>query len=226
MGHTLPMTSLVSGLTKHKNVQVIMYSNIEHKGLIESTGAEFRHLQLDRDLDDDMLENIKKRILPIDRLFTDIINAGEKFLPELIRCVEEEQIDLVLYDLGAVYAKWLMMYLRSQYKKGKLSRPPPKAVMTSPSVIFDDAIYPNSHEQSFLPEKTGKIQLLAVIKFFFVFLRYWLFCIKFGIERNKLKYLIVGHREEVNLCLIVPEIQPRAHLYPKNVKFIGSCACK
>ena len=226
MGHLYPMTSLVSAVAKQKNVKVIMYGNIEHKELIESTKAEFRHFQAPGELDDVMLENIKKHRFPLDRVLNEFIDVAEAFLPELLRCVEEDEIDLILFDFFSVYAKWLMKYLRNQHKKGKLSRPPPKAVMSSASFIVEKGIYPNSYEMQHRPSMSSSLSIKMVFNLILVMIKYVIFCFKYGLEIESLTKTALEHREEINLCTIVPEIQPRAHLLPKSIKFIGSCACK
>ena len=226
MGHLYPMTSLVSALAKQNNVKVIMYGNLEHKELIESTKAEFRHFQMPAELDEVMLENIKNHKLPIDREFNDALNIAEAIIPELVRCVEQDSIDLVLLDFFSIYAKWLMKYLRAQHKKGKLSRPPPKAVMTSAAFVMEKGIYPNSYEMQFMPDFLGSLSIRTVFNLIIVMIKYLMFCFKYGLKVESMVSTISDHREEINLCTIVPEIHPRAHLFPKSIKFIGSCACK
>jgi hypothetical protein len=55
-------------------------------------------------------------------------------------------------------------------------------------------------------------------------LRYISFCNRLGIEVvNPIKFAYETS-EELNICSLIPELQPRSHLFPsKSFKFIGSC---
>lgn len=222
MGHLNPFVSLASGLAKHKNLKIIMYGNMEHKELIESANVEFRNLEIKTENDPKVVREWRKSF-PIDKLMSYFLDSAENVLPELIRCVQEEEIDLIIYDFVTVYAKWLVRYLDIQHEKGRLSRPPPKRIMCSASFMQEQGVYPNQHEMRYQIMPKFSVSLLIGLLIFYI--RYFFFCRKYEIKfsENLFNLAFLG-KERLNLCYVVPELQPRAHLFPKNVKFIGSCA--
>ena len=109
VGHLNPFVSLANGLAKHKNLKIIMYGNREHQELIESANVEFRNLELKFQNDPKVVREMRTSF-PIDKLMNFFLSSAESALPELIRCVQEEEIDLIVYDFMTVYAKWLVRY--------------------------------------------------------------------------------------------------------------------
>ena len=147
------------------------------------------------------------------------------FLDVLNQDVQEEEIDLIIYDFLTVYAKWLVRYLDIQHEKGRLSRSPPKRIMCSPSFMQEKDVFPNEHEKKF--QIMPKLSLRLLLGLLLFYIRYFFFCRKYELNFWENLFNLAFHsKEEFNLCFVVPELHPRAHLFPKNVKFIGSCAGK
>ena len=220
-GHINPFVCYGSELAKNKNIKLIMYCNKQFQNMIEAANIEFRNIDVEYPSDKISVSELRNQ-MPIHKVLGAFMETIDLMLPEFIRCIEEENIDLIIYDFMSVHAKWLLKYLRIQYEKGKLKRPPPKALMFGPSLLHQKGIYPNSYEQRFLPNP--KISLGFLYNMIVFFIKYSLFCFKYHLPIENPINLLFYTKEELNIVCIVPEFQPRAHLYPKNVKFVGNCA--
>ena len=123
-GHFYPFACFAGELAKRKNLKIIMYGNKEFQPMVERTNVEFRNVDVDN-----WSENIDalefRNNFPIHKLLYSYMRAAEKIMPELIRCVQEDEIDLIIYDFMTVYAKWFLKFLRTQHDRGELKRPLP-----------------------------------------------------------------------------------------------------
>jgi hypothetical protein len=222
-GHFNPFVCYGAELAKNKNVKVIMYSHQKNRQVIEAGNIEFREANFDLPMNQ-ISVNEARNHLPIHKILGLFIEATDELLPELVRCVHEEEIDLIVYDFMTVYAKWLLKYLKARYEKGELKRPPPKALMFGPSLLHQKGVYPNSFEEKFLPKP--KLTLGFILKMIVFFFKYAFFCYKYGLPIENPATLIFYSKETLNICCVIPEFQPRSHLFPQNIKFVGNCACK
>ena len=222
-GHFNPFICYGAELAKNQNVKVIMYNNKQNQKLIESANIEFREADVDLPTNMVSVKELRKD-LPIHKLLGFFIDATEKLLPELIRCVQEEGIDLIVYDFMTVYAKWLMKRLRIMQKKGELKKPLPKALTFLPSLAQEKGIYPNSFEEHLIPKPRFSLKL--AFNLFLFFIKYISFCFRQGLKVENPFELIFEQREPLTICCVAPEFQPRSHLFPKGTKFVGNCAGK
>ena len=165
-----------------------------------------------------------RKSLPIHKMLYSFMESTEKALPELVRCVREDNIDLIIYDSMTVHAKWLMRHLESKYQRGELKKPPPKAMTFVPTLLHEKGVYPNSFEEQLLPKPTFSFKLMFNMLIFFV--RYIFFCRRISVPVLNPFHLVFYAKEPFIICCVVPELQPRYQLFPKSIKFVGNCACK
>ncbi len=208
---------MARGLVTQKNAHIIFYGNEEHKQIIEATGSQFKcysHFPTDKIQKTSNDPNYQPNFLPI---FTDyLIEMTSKLLPELIKTVNEEKPDLIIYDSISVHAKYLIEYLRMYQSNHR-----PASVIFSPTFTTFGGVYPNFFERQLNHEKHGIFYYIYLLK---ANIRQIRLCLKFGLKlNNPVKFLSYVNDTELNLVAIFPELQARSSLCSKNVKFVGSC---
>ena len=220
-GHINPMVSLANDLNKSNKCHIIFYGNLEHKKLIESSRSEFRNIEL-VDPTERMNPNQLRNDFPVDIMMQMFMDSYDKFEPELMRTLEAEDVDMIMYDFLTAYGNWFVQKLKKLKQQGKLKKKLPKFVAFYPSFVMDESLFPNVAEKVYLPKP--KLSFKFVLKMLVFAIKYIYFCWSRSVQlMNPAKFLF-PKREELNLCCIIPELQPRSYLYPKSVQFIGSCA--
>lgn len=221
-GHLNPMTSFINELAKNKNLKIFFPGNEVDRKLIESTKAQFvpMHVEL---FQNTVNMNELRNSVPLDKMMNISINVGRNVLPKMAEFVQKEKIDLVIYDFATSHGKWLKQHLEYLQRSGKFSGNLPGFVMFSPSFMCSRNVYPNKAEPLFFPKP--KFSLSIILKILVTMIRYLIFGFKFGLKRENPNNFLF-HREELNICCITPEVQPRSHMFEKSLVFVGSCACK
>ena len=223
VGHLTPLVCYGAELAKNKNVKVIMHNSKLHKKLIESANIEFREVDIYDAINDFTIHELRVE-MPIYKILGFYMEACEKIMPELIRCVQEEDIDLIVYDFMTVYAKWFMKRLRAMHQKGELKKPVPKALTFMPSLVHEKGIYPNSFEEKFMIKP--QVTLKFAFNMFIFFFKYMWFCRRNQLPVENILDLIFNQKEPLTICCVVPEFQPRSHMFSSGIKFVGNCAGK
>ena len=222
-GHLNPFLCYGSELLKNKNVKAIMYGNKEHQKMIEGAGIEFREADIDIPSSLFSIKELRKEF-PLHKMLNFFMDSADKLIGELVRCVKEEEIDLVVYDQMTIYAKWLLKHLQVKYEKGELNRPLPKAITFMPSMVQEKNVYPNSFEKQLYPKPIFTLKIAFNILIFMV--RYIAFCFRYSLKVENPFELIFMQKAPLTICCVAPEFQPRSHTFPSSVKFVGQCAGK
>lgn len=222
-GHLLPLTSFINELAKEKDVKIIFYGNEEFRQLIEKTGAEYRNLEFEL-FNPKQNMNELRHDFPLDQMMTRYMRLADKMMPNMLKVIENEEIDLIIYDFATVYAKWFVQYLEKKYETKEMKRKPPPSVMFSPSFLMTDGVYPSQVEKDLIPKPKLTFSLIfRLIKFAFRFIYFYY---KYGFKLENPIFLTIYKQAKLNLCCIMPEFHPKSHLFDKNCFFIGHCACK
>ena len=223
VGHLNPVCSLVNELAKKKNVTVIFFGNAEHRQLIESARAEFRLCKVEI-VDPDKSINDMRHEFPLADMMNRYMNIADEMMPQYLRVVEQKNVDLVIHDFGAVWARWFIEYMSNMHAKGVMKRPPPKTIMVSASVLFDPRVYPSEAEAKFFPKQKFSLRVFVIMMLFQ--LKYWWFYRKHGFKYVSPMEFLVFSKDKLNMCCVTPEFHPRSHLFDKSIKFVGNFACK
>ncbi|CAF0791538.1 unnamed protein product [Brachionus calyciflorus] len=218
-GHINPITGLAKELVAKKSFDVIFYGNIEHKDLIERTGATFRqysHI---------LSTNFKHKPLNEDKhdaledLFTKMINISYEAVPVLLQQVENDKPDLIIYDHFSFPARYMLKVMESRFAKGLSQQPTPPAVNFYTCFASKDGLYP-SNEQ--LQEIVGGgFRLMATMAR--LIMRQSLFSWKFGINIYNPVNFIYNESEKLNLVSVFPELHPHSDKFDSSYKFVGCC---
>ena len=221
-GHLNPMTSFINELGKNRNLKIVFPGNEVDRGLIEATKATFVPMHVDV-FDKRLNMNKLKDDVPMDKMVERFMTIGQDVLPKLTELVQKENFDLVIYDFATPYGRWLKNRMQYLEKAGQLKCKMPEFIMFSPSFMCAKEIYPNKAEPPMFP--VPRLGLQMILKLIVVIIRYVFFLWKFGLNfDNPVNF--VFQREKLNICGIIPELQPRSYLFDKSITFAGSCACK
>ena len=221
-GHLNPMASFINELAKTPNFKIIFPGNECDRKLIEGTKAEFRLMDIVV-IDPNLNLNEMRKNPPIDKMMLKAIEIADETVPKLVKIIDEENIDLVIYDFATGHAKCLREYLHKRCKEGFINKKKlPGFIMFSPSFMCAKGIYPNKAEPVFF---NTKLRGLMALKMLMHSYKFYKFSKRYGLELQDPETFMF-FREELNLCCVVPELQPRSHLFDKSVVFVGSCACK
>jgi hypothetical protein len=219
-GHLNPVAGMVNELVNKYKANVIFYGNKENKTLIESIGASFRQYsyyptaeymaQLAKEKNDDIIETL-------DAIYFN--NVTTRILPELVNMIETEKPDLIISEPFAVHVKYLSMYL----EKNSIKMPPCINYFTTFPIIPN--LYPNvveeeiGYKQKFSIWRTLRIFYYSIV----AYVKQVFFCRRFGIKyTNPFLHLYSTWKADLNLVSIMPELQPRQHMFDKTFKFSGA----
>ena len=222
-GHLNPMASLVNEITKNTSVKVIFFGNAEHRELIEKTKAEFRLCKIDF-FDPNKSVNEMRHSFSFSEIMGKYMRIADEMFPIYLRVIEQENIDLIIHDFGAIWARWFLAHIDVLFAKKQMKKKPPKSVMISPSFLFEKDLYPGETEAKFLPKP--KLSPGFIFDSMFFMPKYWYFYYKYGIEYVGPMDIIVFSKDKLNLCCVMPEFHPRSHLFSKSTHFVGNYACK
>ena len=221
-GHLNPMTSFINELGKNRNLKIVFPGNEADRKLIESTGARFVSMPMTV-FGDRMKMNEMRNNFQMDLMMEQYMKVGYDVVPQLTELVQREHFDLIIYDFATTGGRWIKSRMQSLQAAGQLKCKMPEFVMFSPSFMCAKDMYPNKSEPPMFP--IPKLGLFMVLKLIVIFFRYVLFCWRFGLKLEN-PAVFVYQREKLNICGIIPELQPRSHMFEKCLVFVGSCACK
>ena len=220
-GHLNPLVSLANEMNKYKNCRIIFYGNMQHKKLIESSKSEFRNLEVE-DPAEKFNPNETRNELHIDAMMGFMMLSFVMCAPEVRRLFEKVPFFLVIFDYFTGYIRMAVEKLKRLEKEGKLKKRLPKFATFCPSFMMDEKIFPNEAEKFFVPKPKITLGFLVTLQIWMA--KYLYFSWRHSLPLLNTKKMMFPEREALNLCCIIPEFQPRASLFPKSVKFIGSCA--
>ena len=223
-GHLNPIASFVSELAKNKNLKIIFYGNQECQKIIENTKAEFRsynHSVGMLDLTPDYSRFPLK--FPMDKFMDHLLTVADIMLEELVRTVEEEEIDLIINDFATMYATWLKEIVNKRYEAKLLKRPCPPTISFWSVFVFKKNVFPNLEEKKYFDQQSLTVDFIWTI--LVILYKYVRFCYKWGLSLTSLEDLLMYKEGERAICCIAPEIHPRSYVYPKAISFVGICTC-
>ena len=219
-GHLNPVAGMVNELVKKYKANVIFYGNKENRTLIESIGASFRQYsyyptaeymaQLAKEKNDDIIETL-------DAIYFN--NVTTRVLPDIVSMIETEKPDLIISEPFAVHVKYLSMYLEQK----SIKMPPCINYFTTFPIIPD--LYPNKVEKEIGYKPKFSIWRSLRIAYYSIvaYVKQLIFCRKFGLKYvNPFKVVYSTWKADLNLVSIMPELQPRQHMFDKTFKFSGA----
>jgi hypothetical protein len=144
----------------------------------------------------------------------------DKCLPGLIEDVERERPDLIVYDVFAMQAKYLLRSMELRYKNKKSSLKPPPAIMFATTFAQKLGVFPTFGEVL----KMVNINIGFFINMLLAFLHQIYFSWKHGLDIIDVFNLLTNHDEKTVIVTIFPEFQPRLDKFnDPPFKFVGSC---
>ncbi len=219
-GHLIPMRCLINELSKQPNVKIYFPSTVEQKKSIEAAikNVKFVDFQVDYLTESSSIQQ------DLDQIVRAMMNVADQIIPKLIKFIDDEKIDLIVYDFLTLYAKWTLEILEKRHKNSPASvRAPPKAVQFSPTFGMYPDLYPNEFEMKLFPLPRFGLSLIGRLICYFV--RAMIFCFKHGIKLRG-PVGMVQRYEDLNLVCIANELQPKAQMFPKSFHFIGDVICR
>jgi UDP:flavonoid glycosyltransferase YjiC (YdhE family) len=215
-GHINIMSCLVKELVNRKNYNVIFFSNEKYKDLVEKTGAQYKQYSNFPDL------KLSNELSVFDIAIL-LMKAALNVLPELIKFCEEEKPDLILCDNGTYYGRFLINYLKTNDENGRLMFKMPRVVMLHSTFAMIENIYPNNDEVNLMIGKKNLGMILGYFKLYFIQKKINdRFKLSLPNEMRKVARAL-ANENNLNLCAVFPELQPRADKLMDKFKFIGCC---
>lgn len=235
-GHVNPMLPILKQLIKSNRTEIIVYLTDEFKTKVESIGAQFRPL-----IDFDLTKKVKiepvgnKRKLELTNVMNSLLDSVSANLEYLAAEINKEKPNLIFYDISGMHTKWTIKYYKKWYDLAKNSSdksqlkfsptwPLPPMIAFSPMFLMDKLIYPNKVERDlFFQLSPGLVFGIAG-----VFMKGLSKSIKHGLGfQNIMGSIDLKPDEHTSFVIasILPEIQPRSHLFDSDIyKFVGSTA--
>lgn len=116
-GHVIPALGLAEELVKKYNTIIEFYGIEDHRELIQKTGSNFRkysHFLKDTFAAKPLNQD---KTTPIGDFFSKLIDSAYKEVPNLIKDVEEEKPDLIIYDHLCFNAKLMLKVMKKITKR-------------------------------------------------------------------------------------------------------------
>lgn len=224
-GHFNPIASFISELAKHKNLKIIFYGNKECQQTIENTKAEYRSYKKSVEMLDLTPDHSRLPLkFPMDKFVDHLLTVADDSLEEMIRTVEEEEIDLIIHDFATIYATWLKELVNKRYKAKLLKRPCPPTISFWSVFVFKKDIFPNLEEKKYFDQQSLSLDFIWTI--LVILFKYVRFCFKWGLRVTDISDLLYYKEGQRAICCIAPELHPRSFVYPKSISFVGPCTCK
>ena len=208
-GHINPVSCIVRELIDKHNVQVICYGLDMIKTYIEKSGAEYRKYGKS-----EWTEPPNPKIGDVLNVLLDMTNEN---LLRLVKMIENETPDLIIYDEMAIYAKFALRFLRKKHRKSKTFTIPP-AIMFRAALPIQIGVHPNKVESELMGKSLANTFSLVQPN-----LKLLLLNLRYGLGVNNLIEFTWMTAEKMNIVGIFPELQPRSHLFSKVNKFVGIC---
>lgn len=222
-GHMNPSTSIIGEYNKvyPDSARFIFYSDREFKTLVEKSGAEFRQLEQFHG-NPFAKEDLTKARNVMWRLYYMTISYASIILNQVLRDVEKDRPDLIIFDHPNLHPFYLQQILEKRYKSKKSDLKPPKFLEFSTTFAFDENIYPPKEKIVDLFRRDSTIwtplyMIAMTIK------QIWL-SFKFGMNiYNPLKLIFVPHYDIPKVVTVAPALQPFSDKYNKAYRFVGCC---
>lgn len=215
-GHVNPSLGMVQELVRQK-AKVIFYSNPEFRDVVTKAGAEFREYSYYPVMKSERLQKSNNELLLL--IVDEAMKISDRILPDLIRIIDEEKPDLLVYDTLAMHAKYLLNHLKIRHQNDPTKLAPPKALVVAPAFATVDGIFPDEKEIKKWTEENVDAK----------FLEYYQRLVMHQFELNakhnldftdpvKMSYAFY---EDIKIVTVFPELHPRSQLYDKSFKFVG-----
>ena len=218
IGHTNPMSCILHEIVQSKQARVICYGMEPIRTLIEKTGAEYREFKYSGM--QKQMAKLKLRQLKNMDIFNRMLGIVDENSVNMANMIEEEKPDLVFFDELAVYAKFAMMILRKRHGNDKHFKMPLAATLKT-ELPKQEGVYPNKIESAFDSDELKTLRFK--IDYMLVNARLSRMCIRHGFKALSLFKLAWYTDEDLNISPVIPELQPRSHLFDKTHKFVGIC---
>ena len=213
-GHCNPIFGVCSQLNKvETNTKILVFGDAKFKSLFEKCGAEFRLYP-----SSSLYDMISPKTDGFDLLVkgVDIANRNATGMcQEILR----EKPDLILYDKGTCFPKFILEYVMIQYKKHSLSM---FKLMGYSTTFQLDNEYPNEHERNAVGLKIGLKHVLTLVTYA---KRKRDFNRKYGIQTPVFPFISNWEQleHETTVVFTFPQLQARSHLRnAEKFKFVGS----
>jgi len=211
-----------------------VYSTEKYRKSFENVGAKYRSLV---NWDSDMVEIAdvgKKRVFQSLTMLKRLSYYAAKSAKQLAQDIDNEQPDLIVYDITALYVRWTLEYYTKWYdlaqKKTDSSdlefspkNPVPPLVCMSPSFARDFINFPNKAEARFTKQNFFTLSFLIGIILYVI--SHFYRCYKCGLGfRSPFRNVYPAPIANTKFVLVTvfPELQARAHMFDKSMyKFIG-----
>jgi UDP:flavonoid glycosyltransferase YjiC (YdhE family) len=214
-GHLNPAVCLANELVKNQGMHVTVFSSENYRNLIEKSGSVFRAYSYF-----DMSKTIPKNDEKANpsEFFNFLIDTGIRLLPELKEYCNKEKPDLIIFDNLSLHSRYLYSYLKNQHKLNKLDYQLPKFMVLYSSFAQKQKIYPNSDEIKMIFENFGAGVLVSMIT---ACIKQFKTNMKLGLDLPLNPIESMGPIDEMNICCVFHELQPRADNMIDKIKFVG-----
>lgn len=211
-----PIACVIDELVNKRNVKVYFFGNEKYKELIEKTGSEYRQYSY---FDMDILP-LNEEKLNLGEFFRLMMKFAADLLPELYKFCQEEKPDLIFMDHMSLHAKYLRNYLMIQDKKKKLDFSLPKFVDFFSTFATLPGIYPTKED---IKNAVGKFDFRILFELFKIPCRQRRINKRLGLNLKLDLQKLFAPIDEVNICCILMELQPKADSMAHVYKFPGMC---
>jgi hypothetical protein len=226
-GHINPIACAVAQFRlDYPQHEIIFYGTPLYKPAIERSGCTYReypNIPPDNEQQQPPLTEQKGYIFsfnPLDAMIKRQLGLWDKSLPGLIEEAERDRPDLIIYDVFAMQAKYLLRAIELRYKKKVSTFKPPPAIMFATTFAQKLGVFPTIAELKTIVD----VNIGLFITMFFLFLRQIYFSWKHGLDIYDVFDLLTNHDEETVIVSILPEFQPKRDKFDeKQFKFVGSC---
>lgn len=227
-----PVTSLAHEICQSGEFKCIIYGVTEqHRHLIEKSGSEFRRYE------HPMLAGLTKQ--PIQQQQHNIyayvsksIDFTRQILPSLLRDVQVDKPDLIIYDQWSLPARYLLEILKTRHHKMKRNPYTTSASNSNKnkpidrvplSLIFDPSFAVANNVLKKMP--IVKINAWSFVLMFVIFIKQLILNWIYGLSMfTSAKAMLNTYNENLNVFAVYPQLQPNFELFDKRkFKFIGSC---
>ena len=215
-GHLTPLCCLIYELCKNKDLEVIFYSDEPYREQVLKTGAEFR-LYSKPSFTTIVHKTITDKPESFAFLSNKLITFAHELLPQLIRDVEFEKPDLIIYDSLFSPAKYLLNALQHRFENGTSKTPLPKTLMFMPHFAFNHKLI------AMMSGPPSSFNLFEYFETIHLYLRQIWLSFKFGLSFFNPLNMISIKNDRLNIVGVIPELQPFHNEFDSTFRFVGSC---
>lgn len=213
-GHINPVSGLVYELCHEHNVECIFYGNVENQQLIERTGATFRlfaHRNFASIENRPLTERNSNEQPMFTRFMSLMFECSYVLIPQLVKDIETDRPDLILYDATFVAVKYLLEVLKKR-------RIDVKCVEFYPNFVFTKELM-----KQHMPHLFEK-NLKSLASFANILMKQIWFSWSFGLTVFNTFGFLMEKNKTTKLVAVFPELHPRVDDYDHTHKFVGQCA--